>query len=93
MEEVGSLVASLKESAAAHEAVDLSAQVARAMEDMACRMILGRSTDGEHDLKGIIQEAARVAGTFNLADYVPFLRPLNLQVRAMLFLWFSWLLL
>ncbi|XP_030455462.1 cytochrome P450 CYP736A12-like [Syzygium oleosum] len=79
MEEVGSLVASLKESAAVHEAVDLSARVARAMEDMACRMILGRSTDGEHDLKGIIQEAARVAGTFNLADYVPFLRPLNLQ--------------
>ncbi|KAL3748755.1 hypothetical protein ACJRO7_009917 [Eucalyptus globulus] len=78
-EEVGSLVASLRESAAAHEAVDLSAQVERAMEDMACRMILGRSTDGEHDLKGIIQENARVAGVFNLADYVPFLRPLDLQ--------------
>ncbi|KAF8037648.1 hypothetical protein BT93_B0502 [Corymbia citriodora subsp. variegata] len=78
-EEVASLVASLKESAAAREAVDLTAQVMRAMEDVACRMILGRSTDGEHDLKGIIQESARVAGTFNLADYVPFLRPLDLQ--------------
>lgn len=77
-EEVASLVELLKESAAAREKVDLSAHVAGAMEDLACRMILGRSTDGEHDLKGIIHEAARVAGAFNLADFVPLLRPLDL---------------
>ncbi|KAL3748758.1 hypothetical protein ACJRO7_009920 [Eucalyptus globulus] len=44
------------------------------LEDMACRMILGRSTDGEHDLR---QQESPELSTWPL--YVPFLRPLDLQ--------------
>ena len=78
--EVGSLVQSLKNAAAAHEVVDLSRKVCELIEETSCRMIFGRSRDDRFDLKAIIEETFRLAGAFNLADYVPYLGALDLQV-------------
>uniref|UniRef100_A0A2N9EEV6 Cytochrome P450 n=1 Tax=Fagus sylvatica TaxID=28930 RepID=A0A2N9EEV6_FAGSY len=79
-QELGSLVQSLKKAAARHEVVDLSAKVGQLMEETTCRMIFGRSKDDRFDLKPLIVEVLRLAGAFNLADYVPYLGILDLQV-------------
>ncbi|XVF09638.1 hypothetical protein REPUB_Repub07fG0111300 [Reevesia pubescens] len=77
--EVESLVKLLKTAAAAGEVVDLSAKVAEVIEDIMYRMIVGRSKDNKFDLKPLIQDGLRLTGTFNIADYIPFLAPLDLQ--------------
>ncbi|RVX13986.1 cytochrome P450 CYP736A12 [Vitis vinifera] len=78
-EEVGMLVQSLKEMAAAGEVVDISTKVAQVVEDISYRMVFGRNKDGMIDLKTLVREGTRLAGTFNLGDYFPFLGPLDLQ--------------
>ncbi|XWS50710.1 hypothetical protein CRYUN_Cryun12cG0110000 [Craigia yunnanensis] len=77
--EVESLVKLLRNAAAAGEVVNLSLKVAELIEDITYRMIIGRSKDDKFDLKPLIQEGLRLIGTFNIADYVPFLAPLDLQ--------------
>lgn len=79
-EELGLLVKELKDAAAKCEVVDISAKVADLIENMTYRLLLGRSKDDRFDLKGIMNEAFLLAGKFNLADFVPFLAPLDLQV-------------
>lgn len=78
-EEVGLLVQWLKEAAAAREVVDVTAKVAELIEDMTCRMLFGKRRDERFDLNWIIHELALLAGAFNIADYLPFLGPLDLQ--------------
>ena len=73
-EEIGSLVQSLKKAAAAHEVMDLSGKVCEFNVETTCRMIFGRSSDDRFYLKTLIEEALSVAGAFNLADYVPYIR-------------------
>ncbi|OMP01112.1 Cytochrome P450 [Corchorus capsularis] len=77
--ELESLVKLLMNAAAAGEVVDISAKVAELIEDITYKMIIGRSKDDEFDLKPLIQEGLRLSGTFNIADYVPFLAPFDLQ--------------
>ncbi|KAF3438545.1 hypothetical protein FNV43_RR21308 [Rhamnella rubrinervis] len=79
-EGVGSLVQSLKKLAATGEVVDISEKVGEVVENIATTMILGRSKDDDrYHLKEIGEEALKVAGAFNLADYVPFIGALDLQ--------------
>ncbi|KAJ7969672.1 Cytochrome P450 [Quillaja saponaria] len=84
-EEVGLLVESLKRSAVAHQVVDLSKITSDLIETITFKMILGRSKDDKFDMKGLIQEVGRLAGAFNIADYVPLLGVIDLQglTRAM----------
>ncbi|KAK9278132.1 hypothetical protein L1049_027691 [Liquidambar formosana] len=81
-EEIGLLVQSLKKSAAAKEVADVSAKVSEVIEDTSYRMVFGRSKDDRYDLKAIIQEGTRLAGAFNIADYLPWLAVLDLQGLA-----------
>lgn len=83
-EEVGLMVAALRRAAAAREVVDVTEKVGDLIEEMSCKMILGRSKDDRFDMKAILQEIMRIAGTFNLADYVPWLAPFDLQVAILL---------
>ncbi|KAL3716258.1 hypothetical protein ACJRO7_007941 [Eucalyptus globulus] len=78
-EELGRVVRRVRAAAAAHEAVDVSAEVGQLIGDLACRMILGCSTRDKFNLKPGIHEALNLAGAFNLADYVPLLGALDLQ--------------
>ena len=80
-EEVTGLVASLRKAAAAREVVDVSRKVGELVADISCRMILGRNIgDDRYDLRGIVEEVMSLSGAFNIADYVPYLAPLDLQV-------------
>jgi len=79
-EEVGLLVKSLRKSATLHEAVNVTKVVAELIENITCKMILGRSKDDRFDLKGLVHEAMLLTGKFNLSDYLPWLRPFDLQV-------------
>lgn len=79
-EEVTGLVASLRKAAAAREVVDVSRKVGKLIADISCRMILGRNIgDDRYDLRGIVEEVMSLSGAFNIADYVPYLAPLDLQ--------------
>ncbi|KAF3437871.1 hypothetical protein FNV43_RR20627 [Rhamnella rubrinervis] len=78
-EEIGSLVQLLK-LAAAGEVVDISEKVGEVVENIATTMILGRSKDDDrYHFKEIADEVLKIAGAFNLADYVPFIGVLDLQ--------------
>jgi len=74
------LVKSLEKTAASREVVDLSDLVADVIENITYKMILGRSKDDRFNLKNLVREALDLAGTFNLADYVPWLGMFDLQV-------------
>jgi len=81
-EELGRVVRRVRAVGAEHEAVDVSAEVGQLIGDLACRMILGCSTRDKFNLKPGIHEALNLAGAFNLADYVPLLGALDLQVSV-----------
>ena len=86
---VGSLVQSLKKAAVAHEVVDLSEKVGKLIEKSTRRMVFGRSHYDRFDLKALIEETLNLMGAFNLADYVPYLGALDLQVYISMFLSFQ----
>ena len=83
---VGSLVQSLKKAAVAHEVVDLSEKVGKLVEESTRRMVFGRSHYHRFDLKALIEETLNMMGAFNLADYVPYLGALDLQVYFNVFI-------
>ncbi|KAJ1376173.1 Cytochrome P450 [Sesbania bispinosa] len=68
------------------EVVDLSEVVQNLVEDIVYKMVLGCSRDDEFGLKGLIHQGMNLTGTFNLADYVPCLGPLDLQVHLRIYL-------
>lgn len=80
-EEMGLVVEELRGAAAAREVVNVSEKVAMLIEDMTCRMIFGKSRDDRFDLHGALKELTVLLGAFNIGDYLPFLRPLDLQVH------------
>ncbi|PON47890.1 Cytochrome P [Parasponia andersonii] len=79
-EAVVSLVEELKREAAARGVVDISGKVGELIETITYRMILGRENEDKDDFKGLANEILALAGAFNLADYIPWLAPLDLQV-------------
>ncbi|OVA05013.1 Cytochrome P450 [Macleaya cordata] len=87
-EEVRIVVDSIRVAAESVETVDLTEKVGSLVEDLTYRMVLGVKDD-KFNLKPVIQECLRIAGAFNLADYVPYIGALDLQV----WLIFSYLLL
>jgi cytochrome P450 len=79
-EEVGRQIKSLRKSARLHEVVDVSKVVADLIENINYKMILGRNKDDTFDLKELVNEELTLVGMFNLGDYLPWLRPFDLQV-------------
>ncbi|XP_042023386.1 cytochrome P450 71AU50-like [Salvia splendens] len=83
--ELGLLVAELRE-ARGPVPVDLSARVMSLSADMTCLMVFGRKfSDGEFDERGfkeVMAETMAEAAAFNLGDYFPYLRWMDLQGSA-----------
>ncbi|KAJ1393891.1 Cytochrome P450, partial [Sesbania bispinosa] len=73
-EELGQLLKSLEKAAASSEVVDLSEMVGELIANITYKMVLGCNKDNSLDLKGLIREAMNLAGAFNLADFLPWLR-------------------
>ncbi|XP_043718459.1 cytochrome P450 71AU50-like [Telopea speciosissima] len=80
-EELGLLVGSLREAAEAGAVVDVSAKVGSLIEDMTFRMLIGNKLDNFH-IKSVFGEHDNLLGTFNLADFIPYIGTLDLQGLA-----------
>lgn len=64
--------------------VDLSGKVGELIEEVMYKILLGRSRDDKFNLKKHVRDALDLAGAFNIADYVPYLAPFDLQVSVSL---------
>ncbi|XP_039055518.1 cytochrome P450 71AU50-like [Hibiscus syriacus] len=82
-QELDLLVHRIREAAAAGVAVDLSSEVTSFSTDVACRMIIGKKYNrddfSEKGFDATIREGMQIAASFNLADYIPQIRGLDLQ--------------
>ncbi|XP_027351008.1 cytochrome P450 CYP736A12-like [Abrus precatorius] len=78
-EELCAAVKSLEKAAVLGEVVNISEVVENLVEDMVHKMVLGRSKYDHFDLKTLVQQGNAMVGAFNLADYVPWLRPFDYQ--------------
>nr|GMC51556.1 cytochrome P450 CYP736A12-like [Ipomoea batatas]GME05244.1 cytochrome P450 CYP736A12-like [Ipomoea batatas] len=77
--EIEAMVNSIRAAAEGREAVDLSSEVGKLIENVTYKMLFGCSNNDRHDLKCIVQEAVSLVGAFNIADYIPFIEPFDLQ--------------
>ncbi|CAM8971590.1 hypothetical protein QQ045_030799 [Rhodiola kirilowii] len=78
-EEIGHLVDSLRKSSVEGEVVNVSNKINDLIEDVTYRMVIGRTKYENIDLKSVVEETLRLAGTFNIADFVPWLKPFDPQ--------------
>ncbi|XP_057447083.1 cytochrome P450 CYP736A12-like [Lotus japonicus] len=81
-EELGKLLRTLEKVADSSEVVDLSELVGEVIANITYKMVLGCHKDSGVDLKGLIGEAMNLAGTFNLADFIPWLSMFDFQGLA-----------
>jgi hypothetical protein len=79
-EELGVLVKSLEKAALVGEVVNVSEGIENLIQDIVYKMILGRSKCEQFDLKRLFQKGMTLVGSFNLADYIPWLGAFDLQV-------------
>ncbi|KAL0333132.1 UNVERIFIED_CONTAM: cytochrome [Sesamum calycinum] len=84
--EIDILVDTLKSAAEIGETVDMSVRIASVSADMTCLMVFGRKYAdkdlNEEGLKEVMKEIMEEAAAFNLGDYFPYLRGLDLQGSA-----------
>lgn len=84
-EEIGVLVEQLKVlGGEVYVVVDLGEKIGDLIGNMTYRMLFGDANSERFDLKSIVREMVRLSGTFNIADYVPFLEPFDIQVCSSL---------
>ncbi|XP_038687390.1 cytochrome P450 CYP736A12-like [Tripterygium wilfordii] len=73
------LIGSLRKSVGVSGVVDLTLTLSELIENITFKMVFGRIKDDEFDIKGLVAEVMFLAGAFNISDYVPYLKPLDLQ--------------
>ncbi|KAK8983702.1 hypothetical protein V6N11_009490 [Hibiscus sabdariffa] len=82
-QELDLLVRRVRDGAAAGAAVDLTSEVTSFSTDVSCRMIIGKKYNrddfSEKGFEATIREGMKIAAGFNLADYIPQIRGLDLQ--------------
>ncbi|XWS29471.1 hypothetical protein CRYUN_Cryun24cG0032100 [Craigia yunnanensis] len=80
-EELQLLIQYIQEVASARVAVDLSAKVSSLSTYISCRMVLGKkyNNDDDFSFEAIIREGMQIGAAFNLADYIPQIKGLDLQ--------------
>ncbi|KAK8577772.1 hypothetical protein V6N13_028037 [Hibiscus sabdariffa] len=85
-QELDLLVRHIREAAYSGAAVDLSSMVTSFSTDVSFRMIIGKKYDrdkfGEKGFEATVRETMRITSAFNLADYIPQIRGLDLQGKT-----------
>lgn len=79
-EEVVKFIQSLNVAAESGREIDISAWIESVIEDITYQMVFGIKDD-RFNFKPILKEGVKLAGLFNLADYIPYLGALDVQVR------------
>ncbi|KAI3923237.1 hypothetical protein MKW92_007367 [Papaver armeniacum] len=77
--EVKHAVESIRSAADSQRLVDLSLIVESLAEDITHKTIFGSLQNDRFNSKSLIQEAFRLIGAFNVADYIPYVGSLDLQ--------------
>ncbi|KAI3857270.1 hypothetical protein MKX03_027852 [Papaver bracteatum] len=77
--EVRNGVESIKVAASSQVVMDLSFIVGSLAEDITHKTIFGSLKDDQFNSKFLIQDAFRLIGAFNIADYIPYVGSLDLQ--------------
>ncbi|WCJ35807.1 Cytochrome P450 CYP736A12 [Euphorbia peplus] len=78
-EEVELMVHNLRKACETGEKVNVGARVGDLSENLICRMIFGQRISEEFELRPLIKEALDLVGAVNVADYVKYIGPLDLQ--------------
>lgn len=86
-EELQLFIEHIRVAASVRVAVDLSAEISSLSSDMSCRMVLGKKyfddvdedDVSERSFKSVIREGMQIGATFNLADFIPQIKSLDLQ--------------
>ncbi|KAI5435182.1 hypothetical protein KIW84_021850, partial [Lathyrus oleraceus] len=78
-QELSVLVKSLEKAALVGEVVNVSEAVETLVENIIYKMLFGRSKYEQFDLKSLVKETMTLFGASNLADYIPWLGPFDLQ--------------
>ncbi|PON66670.1 Cytochrome P [Trema orientale] len=86
-EGVASLVEWIRGAAAAREVVDVSRKVGELVADMSARMMFGPNLEESYHLKELVHDGLCLLGAFNLADYVPYLEPFDLQTSTVVIIY------
>ncbi|KAL5714658.1 hypothetical protein ACHQM5_016589 [Ranunculus cassubicifolius] len=77
-EEMAQFIDSIKVAAQARSELDLTSKVGVLVQDMTYRMIFGFKDD-RSNIRSSIEEGVMLTGVFNIADYIPFLKPFDPQ--------------
>ncbi|XP_045824085.1 cytochrome P450 71AU50-like [Trifolium pratense] len=82
-QELDLLIKFLREESKDGKEVDLSSKISTLSAYMSCRMIFGKKyMDNDLDEKGfevVVKETMYLIGTPNIGDFIPYLRPFDLQ--------------
>ncbi|KAE8698053.1 CYP736A12 protein [Hibiscus syriacus] len=85
-QEADLLVHRIRVAAAACVAVDLSSMITSFSTDVACRMVIGKKYNrddfSEKGFVATVRETMQISSAFNLADYIPQIRGLDLQGKT-----------
>ncbi|PON47898.1 Cytochrome P450, E-class, group I [Parasponia andersonii] len=86
-QEMNLIVEQVRNAAERHEVVDLTEKVSELVKEVTFKMIVGIDNKIDSvDFRQLVEEGMRLIVTFNLADYVPYLGALDIQVRVYIFL-------
>ncbi|KAK1285630.1 Flavonoid 3'-monooxygenase [Acorus calamus] len=78
-EEVALLLQSIGDSARLREPVNVASAIASLNTGMMCRILFGSKLEEGSMLRSAVREALKLAGAFNLGDYFPVIRGLDIQ--------------
>ncbi|XP_071701335.1 cytochrome P450 CYP736A12-like [Rutidosis leptorrhynchoides] len=78
-EEIKAMIKDVKVWCLSSEIVNLGEFVGRVIEGMTCRMLFGFKNDKTFVFKKLVDDVAEALGTKNLADFIPMLKPFDLQ--------------
>ncbi|PIA39701.1 hypothetical protein AQUCO_02600269v1 [Aquilegia coerulea] len=77
-EELSNFIELIKNASESRSIIDITAKVESLLEDMTYRMVFGFKDD-KFNIKSCLQEVVMLTGTFNVSDYIPSLKALDLQ--------------
>lgn len=78
--EARNLIRNLKVAAECGKVVNFSAEVGSAIESISYKMLFGSQYKVRPSFKHCVDEALRLMAASNIADFIPFLEPFDLQV-------------
>ncbi|KAL5714559.1 hypothetical protein ACHQM5_016503 [Ranunculus cassubicifolius] len=80
-EEINEFIGSMKEAGRGREVMNISDEVSLLIEKITCRMLFGTEIKERErfNFKPLVEEGLRLIGSFNVNDYLPFMKVFDFQ--------------